>query len=172
MGVMDFVTGLFSTNGFLIGTVLPFLFVLLVVVFVHELGHYLVGRWCGIGAKVFSVGFGPEIAGFYDKRGTRWRLSLIPLGGYVKFVGDMNAASTPEGFDDSDLTPQERAVAFQNKSVGRRAATVFAGPAANFLLAIVIFTAIFSVFGRGIADPTSLIAALRMAADMTATRGR
>ncbi len=153
MGVMDFVTGLFSTNGFLIGTVLPFLFVLLVVVFVHELGHYLVGRWCGIGAKVFSVGFGPEIAGFYDKRGTRWRLSLIPLGGYVKFVGDMNAASTPEGFDDSDLTPQERAVAFQNKSVGRRAATVFAGPAANFLLAIVIFTAIFSVFGRGVADP-------------------
>jgi regulator of sigma E protease len=71
----------------------------------------------------------------------------------VKFVGDMNAASTPEGFDDSDLTPQERAVAFQNKSVGRRAATVFAGPAANFLLAIVIFTAIFSVFGRGVADP-------------------
>ena len=146
-------TGLFATNGFLVGTILPFLFVLLIVVFVHELGHYLVGRWCGIGAKVFSVGFGPELAGFNDRRGTRWRLSWIPLGGYVKFVGDMNAASTPEGFDDSDLTPQEREAAFQNKSVGRRAATVFAGPAANFLFAILIFTMVFTVFGRGVADP-------------------
>ncbi|QKV18104.1 RIP metalloprotease RseP [Oricola thermophila] len=150
---MDLVTGLFATDGFLLGTVLPFLFVLLIVVFVHELGHYLVGRWCGIGATVFSVGFGPELAGFNDRRGTRWRLSWIPLGGYVKFVGDMNAASVPNAEDDSSLSPQEREQAFQFKSVGRRAATVFAGPAANFLLAIVIFTVIFSAFGRGVADP-------------------
>jgi regulator of sigma E protease len=150
---MDFLTGLFSTDGLLIGTVLPFLFVLLIVVFIHELGHYLVGRWCGIGATTFSVGFGPELAGFTDRRGTRWRLSWIPLGGYVKFIGDMNVASAPEAFDDSSLSPQERRMAFHNSSVGRRAATVFAGPAANFLLAIVIFTLIFSIYGRGVADP-------------------
>jgi regulator of sigma E protease len=126
---------------------------LLIVVFVHELGHYLVGRWCGIGAKVFSVGFGPEIAGFTDRRGTRWKLSAIPLGGYVKFVGDMNVASVPDAEAEKQLTPEERTIAFHRKSVGRRAATVFAGPAANFILAIVIFATIFAVFGRGIADP-------------------
>jgi len=152
---MEFLTGVFATDGLLIGTVLPFLFVLLIVVFVHELGHYLVGRWCGIGATTFSVGFGPELLGFNDRRGTRWRLSWIPLGGYVKFVGDMNVASTPEAVDDSKLSRREREIAFHNKSVGRRAATVFAGPAANFLLAIVIFTLIFSIFGRGVADPVA-----------------
>lgn len=152
---MDFLTSVFATDGFLVGTLLPFLFVLLVVVFVHEMGHYLVGRWCGIGASTFSVGFGPELVGFNDRRGTRWRLSLIPLGGYVKFVGDMNAASTSESVDDSKLSPREREMAFHNKPVWRRAATVFAGPAANFLLAIVIFTMIFSVYGRGVADPVA-----------------
>ena len=70
---------------------MPFLFVLTVVVFVHEMGHYLVGRWCGIGVKAFSIGFGPELVGFNDRHGTRWKLCAIPLGGYVKFVGDMNA---------------------------------------------------------------------------------
>ena len=91
--MFDFLTGLVATDGFIIGIAVPFLFVLTVVIFFHELGHYLVGRWCGIGAKVFSVGFGPELFGFDDRHGTRWRLSAIPLGGYVKFVGDMNAAS-------------------------------------------------------------------------------
>jgi regulator of sigma E protease len=151
--MFDFFSGLVATDGFLVGTLLPFLFVLLIVVFVHELGHYLVGRWCGIGAKVFSVGFGPELVGFNDSRGTRWRLSAIPLGGYVKFVGDMNAASMPENPADSDLSPEERRVAFHDKAVWRRAATVFAGPAANFVLAIAIFTVIFFLFGRGVADP-------------------
>ncbi|GAB4354520.1 MAG: RIP metalloprotease RseP [Oricola sp.] len=150
---MDFLAGLFSSHGLLVGTVLPFLFVLLIVVFVHELGHYLVGRWCGIGASTFSVGFGPELVGFTDRRGTRWRLSWIPLGGYVKFIGDMNVASTREAIDDSDLTPRQREMAFHNKSVARRAATVFAGPAANFLLAVAIFTMIFSIYGRTVADP-------------------
>ncbi|WP_421851158.1 RIP metalloprotease RseP [Oricola sp.] len=151
--MLDFLTGLFAANGFLFGVLVPFLFVLLIVVFIHELGHYLVGRWCGIGAEVFSVGFGPEIIGFTDRRGTRWRLSAIPLGGYVRFVGDMNVASVPDRHADDDLSEEKRAVAFHHKSVGRRAATVFAGPAANFLLAIVLFAMIFSAFGRGIADP-------------------
>lgn len=148
---MDFLN-LFSTQGFLLGVLVPFFFVLMIVVFVHELGHYLVGRWCGIGAKVFSVGFGPEIFGFTDRAGTRWRLSAIPLGGYVRFVGDMNAASTKAEMDDG-LTEEEKAQAFHNKSVWRRAATVVAGPVANLILAIAIFTLIFSVWGRSIADP-------------------
>ena len=150
--MIDFLTNLVSTNGFILGVAVPFLFVLTVVVFFHELGHYLVGRWCGIGAKVFSVGFGPELFGFTDRNGTRWRLSAIPLGGYVKFVGDMNAASAGSEADDS-LTNEERAQAFHNKSVWRRAATVIAGPAANFLLAIVIFAFILAVFGRTVTDP-------------------
>lgn len=148
----DFLTSLVSTDGFILGIVVPFLFVLTVVIFFHELGHYLVGRWCGIGAKVFSVGFGPEIFGFNDKNGTRWQLSAIPLGGYVKFVGDMNAASASTQMDDG-LTDAERGQAFHTKSVWRRAATVVAGPAANFLLAIVIFAVILAVWGRTLADP-------------------
>ena len=78
------------------GYIVPFLVVLTVVVFVHEMGHFLVGRWCGVGVTAFSIGFGPEIAGFTDRHGTRWKLSAIPLGGYVKFVGDVNAASVPD----------------------------------------------------------------------------
>ena len=87
---MDFLT---STFGFLTGTILPFLVVLTIVVFVHEMGHYLVGRWCGIKILAFSVGFGPELAGFYDRHGTRWKVCAIPLGGYVRFFGDEDATS-------------------------------------------------------------------------------
>ena len=94
--MIDFVTSIFSTNGLLVGTIIPFLFVLTVVVFVHEMGHYLVGRWCGIGVKAFSIGFGPELFGVNDRHGTRWKLSAIPLGGYVKFLGDAGAASEPD----------------------------------------------------------------------------
>ncbi len=152
---MDFLMNLISTEGFILGTLVPFLFVLTIVVFIHELGHYWVGRMCGIGAKVFSVGFGPELIGFDDKRGTRWRLSAIPLGGYVKFVGDMNAASTTASDHDPDegLSEQELAEAFHNKSVWRRAATVAAGPIANFILAVLIFATVIAAFGRYIADP-------------------
>ena len=149
---MDFFTNLIATDGFILGILVPFLFVLTVVIFVHEMGHYLVGRWCGIGARVFSVGFGPELAGFTDRNGTRWRLSAIPLGGYVKFVGDMNAASASATVD-GDLDEADRARAFHTKHVWRRAATVFAGPAANFLLAIVIFAFVLAVFGRTVVDP-------------------
>ncbi|WP_018687798.1 RIP metalloprotease RseP [Ahrensia kielensis] len=152
---MEFVSSLISTDGFILGTLVPFLFVLTIVVFIHELGHYWVGRLCGIGATTFSVGFGPEIFGINDKRGTRWRLSLIPLGGYVKFVGDMNAASTTSTEHDPNakLSVADQARAFHNKAVWRRAATVAAGPIANFILAIVIFSVITATYGRTIADP-------------------
>ena len=146
-------SALFSTDGLLIGTLVPFLFVLTVVVFVHEMGHYLVGRWCGIGVKAFSIGFGPELIGFNDRHGTRWKLSAIPLGGYVKFLGDMNATSTPDPTEVAKLTPEERRHAFHAQPVWKRAATVFAGPAFNFLLTIAVFTVIFMIFGRVVIEP-------------------
>ena len=130
-------------------TVVGFLFVLTTVVFFHELGHFLVARWCGVAVKTFSIGFGPEIVGFTDRHGTRWRLSSIPLGGYVKFIDDDNAASAGQKSLDQ-LSPEERAHSFQAKPLAARAAVVAAGPLANFVLAILIFTAIFSVFGERI----------------------
>ena len=142
-----------SSVGFLAGYVVPFLIVLTAVVFFHELGHYLVGRWCGIRALTFSIGFGPELFGFNDHRGTRWRLSAIPLGGYVKFLGDDNAASAP-GFDAvAAMSEEERAHSLPGASVWRRAATVAAGPIANFVLAIAVFSVMFFLNGRMIADP-------------------
>lgn len=145
---------LFTTNGLLLGTIVPFLFVLIIVVFVHEMGHYLVGRWCGIGVKAFSIGFGPELAGFNDRSGTRWKLCAIPLGGYVKFVGDMNATSTPDPTETEKLTQEERKVAFHTQAVWKRALTVFAGPAFNFLLTIAVFATFFSIYGRTVFEPT------------------
>lgn len=136
-----------------IGTIIPFLFVLTVVVFVHEMGHYLVGRWCGIGVKAFSIGFGPEIFGFYDRKGTRWKLSAIPLGGYVKFVGDMSATSTPDAEELSKLDEEELKVAFHRQALWKRAATVAAGPFFNFLLTIAVFTVMFAVYGQYVAEP-------------------
>lgn len=150
----EYLPGFLSTNGLLIGTIVPFLFVLTVVVFVHEMGHYLVGRWCGIGVKAFSIGFGPELLGFNDRRGTRWKLCAIPLGGYVKFVGDMNVTSKPEGGEDENLSLEERKVAFHTQPVWKRAATVVAGPLFNFLLTIVVFTVLFSAYGRYVMEPT------------------
>ena len=144
----------FSTEGFVLGTLVPFLFVLTVVVFVHEMGHYLVGRWCGIGVKAFSIGFGPELFGFNDSRGTRWKLCAIPLGGYVKFVGDMSATSSQPGTEELDkLTEAERKVAFHTQPIWKRAATVVAGPLFNFLLAIAVFAVLFSVLGRPVLEP-------------------
>jgi regulator of sigma E protease len=145
---------LFSTQGFVIGTLVPFLFVLTVVVFVHEMGHYLVGRACGIGVNAFSIGFGPELIGFNDRRGTRWKLCAIPLGGYVKFVGDMNASSSQPSSDEiAALNEAQRKVAFHTQPVWKRAATVFAGPAFNFLLTIAVFAVLFSIHGRYVAEP-------------------
>ncbi|NVN86351.1 MAG: RIP metalloprotease RseP [Rhodopseudomonas sp.] len=130
-----------------IGYVIPFLFVLTIVVFFHELGHFLVARWNGVKVLTFSLGFGPEIVGFNDKHGTRWKLSAVPLGGYVKFFGDESEASTPSSDSLAKMTAEERAGSFHHKPVGPRAAIVAAGPIANFILAIVIFTFLFTFFG-------------------------
>lgn len=151
--LVDTLSSLFSTDGLLIGTLVPFLFVLTAVVFVHEMGHYLVGRWCGIGVKAFSIGFGPELVGFDDRRGTRWKLCAIPLGGYVKFVGDLNATSAPDDAEIRALSEEERRVAFHTQPIWKRAATVFAGPAFNFLLTIAVFAVMFSIYGRYVAEP-------------------
>jgi regulator of sigma E protease len=142
-----------GTASLVFGYIVPFLVVLTVVVFVHEMGHFLVGRWCGVGVTAFSIGFGPEIAGFTDRRGTRWKLSAIPLGGYVKFVGDVNAASVPDQDALRQMSPAERSVSFPHKNVAQRAAVVAAGPIANFLLAIVVFAALFYANGRHVLAP-------------------
>ena len=133
--------------------VAAFLLLLGPLVLFHELGHYIVARLCGIGAKAFSIGFGREIVGWTDKRGTRWKLSVLPLGGYVQFVGDMNAASQA---DDSELPPEEAAQAFHTKPLWKRALVVLAGPAANFLIALAIFSAFNMAYPR--AEVTPVIA--------------
>lgn len=127
-------------------TILSFLACIGPLVFVHEMGHYLVGRWCGVKADVFSIGFGKEVAGWTDKRGTRWKVGWLPLGGYVKFKGDMNPASqaSPEWLA---LPPEERAQTFQAKAVWQRFLIVAAGPAINFLFAILLFMGIFGAIG-------------------------
>ena len=132
----------------LIGYIIPFLFVLTIVVFFHELGHFLVARWAGVKVLTFSLGFGPELAGFNDRHGTRWKISAVPLGGYVKFFGDDSEASTPSSETLARMSEEERAGSFHHKKVGPRAAIVAAGPIANFLLAIVIFTCLFTFFGK------------------------
>src|SRR5438067_140486 len=139
--------------------VVPFLFVLSVVVFFHELGHFLVARWCGVKVMVFSVGFGRELVGFTDRYGTRWKIAAIPLGGYVKFFGDENAASVPDRTSIDAMDEADRRVSFFYKSIGARAAIVAAGPIANFLLAIVLFAGVFAVYGRS--DNTARIDAIR-----------
>jgi len=132
----------------LIGYIIPFLFVLTIVVFFHELGHFLVARWAGVKVLTFSLGFGPELAGFNDRHGTRWKISAIPLGGYVKFFGDDTEASTPSTEALAKMSAEEQAGSFHHKKVGPRAAIVAAGPIANFILAIVIFTCLFTFFGK------------------------
>jgi regulator of sigma E protease len=133
---------------FLLTWIVPFLFILTIIIFVHELGHFLVARWCGIKVLAFSIGFGPELVGFTDRLGTRWKVSLIPLGGYVKFFGDDNVASVPDTQAIAGMNADEKRVSFFHKSVGARAAVVAAGPIANFVLAIAIFTALFMIHGK------------------------
>jgi regulator of sigma E protease len=122
--------------------IVGFLLLLGPLVTLHELGHYLVGRWFGVQAEAFSVGFGKEIAGYTDKRGTRWKLSMLPLGGYVQFKGDMNPASVP----DPDAPKEEGS--FQHAALWKRALIVAAGPVTNLLVAIAIFAAFFAILGK------------------------
>ena len=153
ISLSETLTKLINSDSIFLGTLLPFLAILTVVVFIHEMGHYLVGRWCGIGVKAFSVGFGPELLGYTDKKGTRWKLSAIPLGGYVKFSGDENGASIPDHAALANMSQAERNTAFHTQPVWKRAATVAAGPIANILLTIAIFAVFFAVNGRMITNP-------------------
>jgi regulator of sigma E protease len=147
----------FSAFGALSGNytnwIIPFLFTLTVIVFFHELGHFLVARYNGIKVLVFSIGFGPELVGFYDRHGTRWKISAIPLGGYVKFFGDENEASAPDQATLAAMTEDERRQSFPGQPVGARAAVVAAGPITNFILAILIFAGVFMVYGKTTAIP-------------------
>jgi len=144
---------LFSHLGSVGGSILPFIFVLSIVIFFHELGHFIVGKLCGVKVDAFSLGFGPELLHYTDRSGTRWRLGLLPLGGYVKFHGDMNGASMSDSEGVAAMPAAERAVTFFSQKVWKRAAIVAAGPIANFVLAILIFTGIYYVHGRGILVP-------------------
>jgi regulator of sigma E protease len=138
---MDFIFWLLSY-------VVPFLAVLTIIVFVHEMGHYLVARWNGIAIQTFSIGFGPELIGFFDRHGTRWRLSAIPLGGYVRFVGDMNASSMPDEEFIAKAGPDMAPKLFVNKNVWRRIAVVAAGPIANIIFTFLILYALLLGYGR------------------------
>ena len=165
-------------------TLLSFVLVLTVVVFVHEFGHFYVARRNGVRCDAFSIGFGPELFGYTDKLGTRWKFSLIPLGGYVKMFGEGETMQAIEGGPDAEgvknnndaegvknnndaegvknnkeesvpreLTPEEKAVSFKHKTIGQRAAIVFAGPAINFVFAILVFWVMFMTIGRPVTEP-------------------
>ncbi len=127
--------------------VIPFVVVLTVLVFVHEMGHYLVARWCGVRVEVFSVGFGREIYGITDRLGTRWKFSAIPFGGYVKMFGE-HSPDTTAGEHDEQRSASDDAVSFYKKTVWQRMAIVFAGPFANFVFAIIVLAGLFSVVGQ------------------------
>jgi regulator of sigma E protease len=146
---MSILTSFWSLAGY----VFPFLFVLGLVVFFHELGHFLIGRWCGVKVETFSLGFGPELYGFNDRRGTHWRIAALPLGGFVKFFGEADSSSAADEAALEAMSPQEREVSFFAQRVWKRAAIVAAGPTANFLLAIAIFSGIFYLHGRSILLP-------------------
>ena len=138
---------------FFLNYIIPFLAVLTVIVFVHEMGHYLVARWNGIAIDAFSIGFGPEIFGWNDKRGTRWKLCVIPLGGYVRFTGDMNAASVPDPTFAENYDPATAHTLFVNKNVWQRIAVVIAGPAANVIFTFLIMYAVLLGYGRVTLEP-------------------
>jgi len=156
---MDLV-GLIPSFGGLIWTIGAFIVALSIIVAIHEYGHYIVGRWSGIEAEVFSIGFGPVLASRIDRRGTRWQIAALPLGGYVKFKGDANAASA-KGDEEvmSHLTPEERRATMHGAPLWARAATVFAGPAFNFILSFFVFAAV--LFFRGVVSEPLTVDELR-----------
>jgi regulator of sigma E protease len=131
--------------------IVPFLVILTILVFVHELGHYLVARRCGVRVDVFSIGFGPEVFGRTDRAGTRWKFSAIPLGGYVKMFGE--SGGDERGPEGAKMTAEERAVSFQHKPLRQRVAIVSAGPLANFLFAVVVLAGLFSTAGQPFTPP-------------------
>lgn len=143
---MDFIASL-------AGYVIPFVVVLTIIVFIHELGHYWVARRCGVRVEVFSIGFGPELFGWNDKHDTRWKISAIPLGGYVKFFGDADATSSADNGAVAAMTAAERKVSFHHQRLRNRMAIVAAGPVANFIFAIFIYAALFSLIGQPFTPP-------------------
>ena len=142
-----------SIHDFVFGYLFPFLLILTTIVFFHELGHFYVARRCGVAVEGFSVGFGRPLASWYDKHGTQWKIGWMPLGGYVKFLGDENAASAPDTEALSKMDPKTRKNTLFDKPLGQRAAVVAAGPMANFLLAIIIFAGLYAVLGQRVTDP-------------------
>lgn len=127
-----------------------FVIILSIIVFIHEFGHYSVAKISGVKIDAFSIGFGPEICGWNDKSGTRWKICCVPMGGYVKMYGDVNPASMPDEEKMEEMTPEQKKEAFHYKPLSVKAAIVFAGPLANFILAIVLLTFFFSYFGKPI----------------------
>ena len=142
---MEFLSGIWAYLA-------PFLFVLTVLVFVHEMGHYLVARWCGVAVQTFSIGFGREICHWRDSRGTRWRIGWLPLGGYVTFFGDADAASVRSA-RESEPSPERGDLYFEDKPLGVRTAVVSGGPIANFLLAVALLAGLFTVVGQPFTPP-------------------
>jgi regulator of sigma E protease len=141
--------------GFLTGIIaylVPFLVVLTVLVFVHEMGHYLVARWNKVRVEVFSIGFGPEMFGWTDRAGTRWKVSVLPLGGYVRMFGEGDPVSG-DGDGAGPMSVAERAISFKHKRLPQRAAVVVAGPAANFVFAILAFAVVFATAGQSVTKP-------------------
>ena len=136
-----------------IQTILAFLAIISVIVFIHEYGHYIIAKWSGVRIETFSIGFGREILGWNDRTGTRWKISLLPLGGYVKMFGDASEASTPDSKALEEMTEEERAVSFYFKPLWKKAAIVAAGPIANFILAIAIFTGFIFTNGLSTTQP-------------------
>ncbi|MBU6252450.1 MAG: site-2 protease family protein, partial [Alphaproteobacteria bacterium] len=128
-------------------TILSFILIIGPLVFIHELGHFLVARWFGVKVETFSIGFGREIAGWTDRLGTRWKIAWLPLGGYVRFVGDMNGASM-EDAQWRNLPPEERAQIFHAKPLGQRALIVLAGPLANLIAAVLILAGFAYAYGE------------------------
>ncbi|MCP5364095.1 MAG: RIP metalloprotease RseP [Hyphomicrobiales bacterium] len=142
MAIIDFLS--VDVFPFFTQWVIPFLFVLSVLVFVHELGHYFIARWCGVRVEVFSIGFGPELFGICDRAGTRWKFSVVPLGGYVKMFGEHDFEDDD---DELEMSEDEKAVSFHHKSLRARTAIVSGGPAANFLFAIILWAGLFALVG-------------------------
>ena len=148
---MDTISYLYSLLG--LSYIVPFLFVLTIVVFFHELGHFYAARRCGVKVEVFSVGFGKSLASWYDKHGTEWKIGWLPLGGYVKFFGDENEASVPDAEKLKALEDSARKDTLFYKPLWQRAIVVAAGPVANFILAIIIFASLYTLFGQRVTDP-------------------
>ena len=165
---MDTITYLYSALG--LSYIVPFIFVLTIVVFFHELGHFYIARRCGVTVEVFSIGFGKSLRCWVDKHGTEWRVGWLPLGGYVKFLGDENAASAPDAESMSRLSDAQRASTLHNKPLWQRSAVVAAGPVANFILAIVIFAGLYTLLGQRVTEPVIGAVAPESAAEMADLR--